>query len=42
MTTPTPGKMASQLFDPMTLGIFAAIAIAVVVGVLLGYRRGRY
>jgi hypothetical protein len=41
-TAPAPGEWASQLFDPMTLGIFAAIAIAVVVGVLLGYRRGRY
>jgi hypothetical protein len=39
---PTPGEGVSQLFDPITLGIIAAIAIAVVVGVLLGYRRGRY
>jgi hypothetical protein len=40
--TPAPGERAEQLFDPITLGIIAAIAIAVVVGVLLGYRRGRY
>jgi hypothetical protein len=41
-TTPAPGEGAGQLFDPMTLGIFAAIAVAVVVGILLGFRRGRY
>jgi ABC-type uncharacterized transport system permease subunit len=41
-TTPAPGGRASQFFDPMTLGIFVAVAVAVVVGVLLGYRRGRY
>jgi len=39
---PAPGEGASQLFDPMTLGIFAAIAVAVAVGVLLGYRRGKF
>jgi hypothetical protein len=41
-TTSAPGGRAGQLFDPMTLGIFAAVAIAVAVGILLGYRRGRY
>jgi hypothetical protein len=41
-TTPAPGERAGQLFDPMTLVAFAAIAVAVVVGILLGYRRGRY
>jgi hypothetical protein len=40
--TPAPGEGAGQLFDPMTLGIFVAVAVAVVIGVLLGYRRGRY
>jgi hypothetical protein len=40
--TPAPGERASQFFDPMTVGIFAAVAIAVAVGILLGYRRGRY
>jgi hypothetical protein len=39
--TPAPGGRAEQLFDPMTLGIFAAIAVAVAVGILLAYRRGR-
>jgi hypothetical protein len=39
--TPAPGGRAEQLFDPMTLGIFAAIAVAVVVGILFAYRRGR-
>jgi hypothetical protein len=39
---PTPGEGAGQPFDPITLGAFAAVAVAVVVGVLLGYRRGRY
>ncbi len=42
VTTPAPGERAGQLFDPMTLGIFAAVAIAVVIGILLGYKRGRY
>ena len=41
-TTPAPGEGAGQLFDPMMLGAFAAVAAAVVIGVLLGYRRGRY
>jgi hypothetical protein len=41
-TTPTPGERAGQLFDPITLGAFAAVAAAVVIGILLGYRRGRY
>jgi hypothetical protein len=41
-TTPAPDERAGQLFDPMMLGAFAAIAVAVVVGILLGYRRGRY
>jgi hypothetical protein len=41
-TTPAPGERASQFFDPMTLGAFAAVAAAVVIGILLGYRRGRY
>jgi hypothetical protein len=41
-TTPAPGGRAGQFFDPMTLGIFVAVAVAVVVGALLGYRRGRY
>jgi hypothetical protein len=40
--TPAPGEGAGQLFDPITLGAFAAVAVAVVIGVLLGYRRGRY
>jgi hypothetical protein len=40
--TPAPGGRAGQLFDPMTLGVFAAVAVAVVIGILLGYRRGRY
>jgi len=39
--TPAPGGRAEQLFDPMTLGIFAAIAVAVAVGILFAYRRGR-
>jgi hypothetical protein len=39
---PTPGERAEQLFDPITLGVFAAVAAAVVIGILLGYRRGRY
>jgi hypothetical protein len=30
------------LAEPMTLGAFAAVAVAVVIGILLGYRRGRY
>jgi hypothetical protein len=42
MTTPAPGERASQFFDPITLGAFAAVAVAVAVGILLGYRRGRY
>jgi hypothetical protein len=42
VTTPAPGERAGQLFDQMTLGIFVAVTVAVVVGVLLGYRRGRY
>jgi hypothetical protein len=43
-TTPAPGEgeRAGQLFDPITLGAFAAVAVAVVIGILLGYRRGRY
>jgi hypothetical protein len=41
-TTPAPGERAGQLFDPMTLVVFAAVAVAVVVGILLGFRRGRY
>jgi hypothetical protein len=41
-TTPTPGERAGQFFDPITLGAFAAVAVAVAVGILLGYRRGRY
>jgi hypothetical protein len=40
--TPAPGERATQFFDPMTVGAFAAVAIAVVIGILLGYRRGRY
>jgi hypothetical protein len=40
--TPAPGERAGQLFEPMTLGAFAAVAVAVVIGILLGYRRGRY
>jgi hypothetical protein len=40
--TPAPGERAEQLFDPITLGALAAVAAAVVVGVLFGYRRGRY
>jgi hypothetical protein len=40
--TPAPGERASQLIDPITLVAFAAIAAAVVIGILLGYRRGRY
>jgi hypothetical protein len=40
-TTPAPGERAGQLFDPMTLGIFAAVAVSVVVGILFAYRRGR-
>jgi hypothetical protein len=39
---PAPGEGAGQLFDPITLGAFAAVAVAVAVGILLGYRRGRY
>jgi hypothetical protein len=39
--TPAPEERAEQLFDPTTLGIFAAIAVAVVVGILFAYRRGR-
>jgi hypothetical protein len=41
-TTPAPGERAGQLFDPITLGAFVAVAVAVVIGILLGYRRGRY
>jgi hypothetical protein len=40
--TPAPDERASQFFDPITLGAFAAVAAAVVIGILLGYRRGRY
>jgi hypothetical protein len=40
--TPAPDERAGQLFDPITLGAFAAVAAAVVIGILLGYRRGRY
>jgi hypothetical protein len=40
VTTPAPGEGAGQLFDPMMLGAFAAVAV--VIGFLLGYRRGRY
>jgi hypothetical protein len=39
---PAPGERAGQLFDPMMLGALAAVAAAVVIGILLGYRRGRY
>jgi hypothetical protein len=42
VTAPAPGERAGQLFDPMMLGVFAAIAVAVAIGILLGYRRGRY
>jgi hypothetical protein len=42
VTTPAPGERAGQLFDPITLGVFAVVAVAVAVGILLGYRRGRY
>jgi hypothetical protein len=42
VTTPTPDERAGQLFDPMMLGAFAAVAAAVVIGILLGYKRGRY
>jgi hypothetical protein len=41
-TTSAPGGRAGQFFDPITLGAFAAVAVAVVIGILLGYRRGRY
>ena len=40
--TPAPGERAGQFFDPMMLGAFAAVAVAVAVGILLSYRRGRY
>jgi hypothetical protein len=40
-TTSAPGGRAEQLFDLMTLGIFAAVAVAVTVGILFAYRRGR-
>jgi type III secretory pathway component EscS len=42
VTAPAPGERASQLFDPIMLVAFAAVAVAVVIGILLGYRRNRY
>jgi len=40
-TATEPGGRAEPLFDPLTLGLFAAVAVALVVVVLFVFRRGR-